>query len=292
MHRLITKADRMAARWAPAGSTEVRHPDGLGVVFLYGDDKPCAIAYRGTAGRSEFHAEYRTVERRAAAVKEWFDSLTKRAQSVKQWRDTARARNSKTIAERLAEVPPGGSLSFSCAETAQVLRAELARRCPGVKFSIRSRTYSGGASIDVDYTDGPPAAQVKTICSRLEGSGFDGMIDLKYYVYHWMTPDGAICFADSPGTEGSRGVFPGYDHPAPSPDARRVHFGADSIHCHRRISPALAARIADQVEHDTGTRPESVAYDNGVSFGQIHTYSPESEHAARAAWALVDSMGA
>ena len=45
--------------------------------------------------------------------------------------------------------------SLSCAEVAKLLRAALKETFPGVTFSIRSRTYAGGASIDVTWRDGP-----------------------------------------------------------------------------------------------------------------------------------------
>ena len=38
---------------------------------------------------------------------------------------------------------------LSVAETAKVIRATLKPRFPGVRFSVRSKSYSGGASIDI-----------------------------------------------------------------------------------------------------------------------------------------------
>src|SRR5258708_4615830 len=71
--------------------------------------------------------------------------------------------------------------SLSCAETAKLVRSELAKRFPGVKFGVRSKVYSMGASIDVRYVDGPPTAEVKVVTDRFEGATFDGMQDLKSY---------------------------------------------------------------------------------------------------------------
>jgi hypothetical protein len=68
---------------------------------------------------------------------------------------------------------------YSCAETAQLLRAALKQSFPLVKFSVRSKIYSGGASIQVCWTDGPTTDSVKRITGRFEGADFDGMIDLK-----------------------------------------------------------------------------------------------------------------
>ena len=68
---------------------------------------------------------------------------------------------------------------ISVVETARMLRAALKEAFPGVKFSVRSSSYSMGASINISYTDGPTNAQVKAIVSNFEGSYFDGMTDYK-----------------------------------------------------------------------------------------------------------------
>ena len=47
------------------------------------------------------------------------------------------------------------TIYLRCAEVAKLLRAALKETFPGVTFSIRSRTYAGGASIDVTWRDGP-----------------------------------------------------------------------------------------------------------------------------------------
>jgi hypothetical protein len=74
------------------------------------------------------------------------------------------------------------------AETAKLVRADLKREFPGVKFSVRSDSYSGGASIRVRWTDGPTAPAVDRVVKRYEGSRFDGMTDLKYGVSNWLCP--------------------------------------------------------------------------------------------------------
>ena len=68
---------------------------------------------------------------------------------------------------------------FSCAETAKLIRQALKESFPGVKFSVRSSVYSGGASINVSYVDGPSYEQVKGVVGMFEGSYFDGMTDYK-----------------------------------------------------------------------------------------------------------------
>jgi hypothetical protein len=68
---------------------------------------------------------------------------------------------------------------LSCAETAKLVRAALKESFPGVKFAVRSSVYSGGASINIRYTDGPTYEQVKAVAGMFEGAYFDGMTDYK-----------------------------------------------------------------------------------------------------------------
>jgi hypothetical protein len=115
---------------------------------------------------------------------------------------------------------------LTCAETAKLLRAQLKRDFPGTKFSVRSDTYSGGASIRVRYTDGPKKAAVDKVAQLYAGATFDGMIDLKSYHTSWLR--------DEDG------------------EPQEVHFGADFVFVDRDVSPERHQRIIDKVE--LGTR--------------------------------------
>lgn len=64
-------------------------------------------------------------------------------------------------------------------EVAKLVRKDLRQHFPGVKFSVRSRSYAGGSSIDVRWTDGPKPGDVNAVVNRYQGADFDGMIDLK-----------------------------------------------------------------------------------------------------------------
>jgi hypothetical protein len=134
---------------------------------------------------------------------------------------------------------------LTCAETAKLVRGALKRAFPGVKFSVRSSTYSMGASINVHWTDGPTTEQVRGVTSPYEGSGFDGMIDLKYSCQSWLMPDGSAAWAHSAGTSGSMGVHGPYDCEKPHPDAVLVQFCADSVSLNRRYSEDFAGQIRD-----------------------------------------------
>lgn len=117
--------------------------------------------------------------------------------------------------------------------TAKLIRKALARKFPGVKFSVRSNTYSMGASIDVRWIDGPRSKLVESITHPFSGDTFDGMIDMKVQNKQWLHPDGTASLAYQPNTNGSLTEIV---TDAPAPNARLVHFGADFVFCHRSVS--------------------------------------------------------
>ena len=125
---------------------------------------------------------------------------------------------------------------LTCAETAKLVRAALAKNFPGVKFSVRSDVYSGGASIHVRWVLGPTTKEVDAIAGQYGSASFDGMIDMETHYQHWLLPDGSTQIESGPGTEGSRGTIPRID-PQPKPEgAELVSFGASYIQCYRRIN--------------------------------------------------------
>lgn len=100
---------------------------------------------------------------------------------------------------------------FTCAETAKLVRKALKEAFPGVKFGVRSSTYSGGASISVQWIDGPNEAQVNDVAGKFKGAYFDSMIDYQGSVYHMM-------------------------------DGLQVRMGADYIHLRRDYSDGSVGR--------------------------------------------------
>ncbi len=57
----------------------------------------------------------------------------------------------------------GSTEYLSCAETAKIVRGALKAAFPGVRLSVRSDTYAGGASVDVRWTDGPNREAVESV---------------------------------------------------------------------------------------------------------------------------------
>jgi hypothetical protein len=152
---------------------------------------------------------------------------------------------------------------LSCVDTAKLVRKALRADFPGVKFSVRSSTYAGGASIDVGWTDGPTSKQVDGTLKLYEGASFDGMIDLKSY------HDSILMGENGPEV---------------------VHFGADYVMGQRRVSDLRTSIYRVELERFVGEklpRRSESAYGSmrlPVSFG--HYYSSEfegqSEHPALA----------
>lgn len=67
-------------------------------------------------------------------------------------------------------------------ETSKMLKQALKSAFPGVTFSVRYKSYSGGSSISIHYKDGPTTKRVEAITDQFERCGFDGMQDLKTYL--------------------------------------------------------------------------------------------------------------
>jgi len=102
---------------------------------------------------------------------------------------------------------------ISITDTAKILRGELKRAFPAVKFSVRCNQYSMGCHLSIRWTDGPNEDSVRAIADRRYGTGFDGMTDST--TYHDSELDG-----------------------------RPVHFAGSRPHCDREISTEYEAKCA------------------------------------------------
>ncbi|MEO5536046.1 MAG: LPD29 domain-containing protein [Pseudolysinimonas sp.] len=126
---------------------------------------------------------------------------------------------------------------ISTKETAAMLRRDLAKAWPGVKFSVRMATGTASAWIDVRYIDGPTWREVRAFTGEYQGRDFNGMTDS----YDEIEPVLA--------------VLPGNELP------EVIHFSCDGINSHREYSPA-ARLFAQQIIADAG-------------HGDIQTCTPE-----------------
>ncbi len=114
---------------------------------------------------------------------------------------------------------------LSPAETARLVRKAIKDAHPGVKFSVRTNTYAGGASVRVSWTDGPTAPQVEATAKRYAGASFDGMTDMKSYHDALLSTDDG---------------------------AEVVHFGADFVSCQRTLSDEYRAELENEIAEFTG----------------------------------------
>lgn len=112
---------------------------------------------------------------------------------------------------------------ISVTDTAKLVRADLKKHFPGVRFSVRSSKYAGGASLDIRWTDGPTLREVDDVVQRYAGATFDGMTDST--TYHDAELDGRV-----------------------------VHFGADYVITQRDISreleDAISATVCEYYGHE------------------------------------------
>lgn len=64
---------------------------------------------------------------------------------------------------------------------AKMIRNELKENFSDTKFSVRSKSYSGGSSVTIYWTDGPKSAEADSIVSKYQYGHFNGMEDIYEY---------------------------------------------------------------------------------------------------------------
>jgi len=116
---------------------------------------------------------------------------------------------------------------ISTTETAKIIRQELAKAFPGIKFSVKSKSYSGGSSVSVGWTDGPTPKMVEKVAGQFSGASFDPMIDLKSY--HHSEWNGEV-----------------------------VHFGPDYVNCNRDHSDEFLQKVAVKTAKEWGFDVSSI----------------------------------
>jgi hypothetical protein len=111
--------------------------------------------------------------------------------------------------------------------------------------------YSGGASIDVSYTDGPSASQVEAVAQAFQGAYFDGMTDYKGSNYNTL-------------------------------DGQAVRFGADFIFVKRNFTAPTLTGVVVQVCNYYGFDNEILIDGGGQYFGAyIKAVGPNADSLAR-----------
>lgn len=129
-------------------------------------------------------------------------------------------------------------------ETAKMIRETLKVAFPRTKFSVRSKSYSGGCSITAHWTDGPTSKQMAAILNRFEGKGFDGMTDCSYYC-------GKRTYKGQP-----------------------IEFCGAYIFGSRTISDAVQQKVADTIRYECGV---SADFNGSVPFAWHSFWNRDAE---------------
>lgn len=135
--------------------------------FRDGGHRPALYRVDWRVHGAPYLAQLHAARAAAVAAKSSAAEMERRAQEAERAR----------LLEQHPELERVGSGRSGHATAAGNLRRMLAAAWPGVKFSVRSSSYAGGCSIDVQWTDGPAPALVDEIAGRFEGGSFDGMTD-------------------------------------------------------------------------------------------------------------------
>lgn len=67
------------------------------------------------------------------------------------------------------------------AMVASLIRKELKEKFPNIKFNVRSENYTGGNSVNIEYTDEIPEAEIEKVVEKYKDGYFDGMTDMYEY---------------------------------------------------------------------------------------------------------------
>lgn len=69
----------------------------------------------------------------------------------------------------------------SHAHCAKLIRQELKLAYPNIKFRVTCKTYSGGDSVDIYWSNGMPEIVILKLVSKYKYGHFDGMTDMYNY---------------------------------------------------------------------------------------------------------------
>lgn len=156
-----------------------------------------------------------------------------------------------------------GARYISCADSAKLLRKALKSNFPGVRFSVKSRVYAGGASIDIHWLDGPTRKQVESVSRHFQSADFDGMIDMESGRDQWLTPQGEVYVARIDGTEGSAGTIATRTFIRPHDDAERVHLGSKYVFAERECTEEMYNTVAAEVSKKYNVRLQVKEFASG-----------------------------
>jgi hypothetical protein len=145
------------------------------------------------------------------------------------------------------------------ADIAKLIRSALDSAFPETKFSVTTKTYSGGGSVSVRWTDGPTGKAVEAVTNQFETRSFDGMIDLAHDCSLWIYPDGSAHVAHDSGTTGSRGVHSEViESPKDGSAVLLENVCGAYIHCNRSVTARAFVRAIAEYRAQNWSGCESV----------------------------------
>lgn len=132
-------------------------------------------------------------------------------------------------------------------DIATLVRHAVIKAYPGTKFSVRTKTYSGGGSVTVHWHGGPIQKTVETLVNQFRTQSFDGTIDMAHDNDIWLAPDGTASMAHDQGTVGSGGCRPEIINSTHDPAAVICKSYGCYIFCTRYLTGALLQTAADRI---------------------------------------------
>jgi len=93
----------------------------------------------------------------------------------------------ETLQEARALLKPVGPFKTSAANCAWMIKKELKKEFPAVKFEVTSDNFSMGDSVDIRYKDGPPEEAVEAFTNKYQEGHYNSMEE--YYDYSSDRPD-------------------------------------------------------------------------------------------------------
>ena len=175
MYRMNTKelrnADKTARRdfdRSKSSFFEVVEFGNIEIEAFRKDNRWLLRVYRGTASKPTQYNSYQKIEGPCGLLS-GIDSAVQQEEAHLKYKADLKERN-------------GGKQALTgAALCAKRIRSELAKAFPAIKFSVTSKSYSGGDSVHVSWTDGPTSEQVDRIAGKYEAGHFDGMTDMYEY---------------------------------------------------------------------------------------------------------------
>lgn len=163
---MITRADREQSRqyqFEALQKNGYQKTEYKNVVIFWHPTDLILKSFWGTAANHSDFIRYRTIER-----------LNQKIEEIKQSADIR-----EKYAQERKEKNKGYKSSHAAASAA--IKAELQKAFPGVKFSVKSESYSMGDSVGIHWTDGPTADDVIKISGKYQYGSFNGMEDIYEY---------------------------------------------------------------------------------------------------------------